>query len=63
MADIFHQFQIKASGQKVFQAVSTPTGLDVWWTMRSSGQPAAGATWQLWFGPEYELLGDVSEAA
>lgn len=42
MADIFHQFPIKASGQQVFQAVATPTGLDAWWTPRSSGQPTVG---------------------
>ncbi len=39
MADIFHHFLIKAPQQKVFDAVSTPKGLDVWWTKRSSGEP------------------------
>jgi uncharacterized protein YndB with AHSA1/START domain len=60
MADIFHQFPIKASGQQVFQAVATPTGLDSWWTLRSSGEPALGATWQLWFGPEYDWCATVT---
>jgi len=35
MADIFHYFLIKALQQKIFEAVSTPRGLDVWWTKRS----------------------------
>jgi uncharacterized protein YndB with AHSA1/START domain len=35
MADIFHHFPIKASSQKVFQAISTSAGLDAWWTKRS----------------------------
>ncbi len=39
MADIFHHFLIKAPQQKVFDAMSTPKGLDVWWTKRSSGEP------------------------
>jgi len=60
MADIFHQFPIKASKQQVFQAVATPTGLESWWTLRSSGETAAGATWQLWFGPEYDWRATVT---
>ncbi|HKQ80369.1 MAG TPA: SRPBCC domain-containing protein [Blastocatellia bacterium] len=63
MADIFHQFTIKATGQQVFQAVATPTGLDAWWTLSSSGQPAEGATWRLWFGPEYDWRATVTRCA
>ena len=54
MADIFHHFQIKAARQKVFQAVSTPAGLDVWWTKQAMGQPVEGAAYELGFGPGYE---------
>ena len=54
MADIVHQFPIKASAQQVFQAVSTPTGLDAWWTLRAAGEPEAGATYELWFGADYD---------
>ncbi len=54
MADIVHHFPIKASRQQVFRAVSTPAGLDSWWTKRSSGEPAQGAAYKLWFGPEYD---------
>ena len=60
MADIFHYFPIKASAQKVFQAVSMPTGLDAWWTKRSSGRPEEGAEYELWFGPEYDWRAVVS---
>lgn len=38
----------------VFEAVSTPAGLDAWWTKRSSGRPVEGAEYELWFGPEYD---------
>src|SRR5712692_8038883 len=41
MADILHQFPIKGSAQRVFDAVSRPAGLDAWWTKRSSGEPRA----------------------
>jgi uncharacterized protein YndB with AHSA1/START domain len=60
MANIFHQFQIKASKQQVFQAIATPAGLDSWWTKRSSGHPSEGTTWQLWYGPEYDWRATVT---
>ena len=60
MADIFHHFPIKASTQPIFQAVSTPTGLDSWWTKRSSGRPEDGAEYKLWFGPAYDWDAVVS---
>lgn len=60
MADIFHDFPIKAASDKVFRAVSTPEGLAAWWTNRSSGEPALGAEYQLWFSPEYDWRAVVS---
>src|SRR5262249_61232260 len=60
MADIIHHFPIKASRQKVFQAISTPDGLDAWWTKRSAGKPLEGAEYELWFGPEYDWRAVVS---
>ncbi len=60
MADIVHHFPIKASAGQVFQAISTPTGLDTWWTNRSSGEPKPGAQYELWFGPDYDWRAVVS---
>ena len=60
MADIIQQFPIKASRQQVFDAVSTPAGLDRWWTKRSAGEPREGAEYELWFGPEYDWRAVVS---
>lgn len=60
MPDISHDFPISAPAERVFQAVSTPTGLDTWWTKRSSGEPAEGEEYQLWFGPEYDWRAVVS---
>lgn len=54
MADIFHQFPIKASRQQVFDALATPAGLDAWWTLRAAGEPVEGAEYVLNFGPEYD---------
>ncbi len=60
MADIFHDFPINASRQKVFQAIATPAGLDSWWTKRAAGEPVEGAEYELWFGPDYDWRAVVS---
>lgn len=60
MADIFHHFPIKASLDKVFLTLSTPAGLDSWWTKSSSGEPGQGAEYELGFGPGYEWRAVVS---
>ncbi len=54
MPDILHDLPIKASTDRVFQMMSTPQGLNQWWTKRSSGNPAVGAEYELWFAPGYD---------
>ncbi|MCW5911559.1 MAG: SRPBCC domain-containing protein [Cyclobacteriaceae bacterium] len=53
MADIFHYFPINVPIEKVFECVSTPKGLDIWWSKSSAGKPAIGETYGLFFGAEY----------
>ncbi len=60
MADIFHDFPIKAPLGRVFEAVSAPHGLDCWWTKRSKGIPTEGAEYELWFGSEYDWRAEVT---
>ena len=60
MADIVQEFPIKATPSRVFQGVSTPGGLDQWWTARSKGEPRLGAEYELWFGPEYDWRAKVT---
>jgi uncharacterized protein YndB with AHSA1/START domain len=43
MADVIHQFSIRAPQQAVFDMFATPQGLDKWWTKESSGEPKLGA--------------------
>ncbi|HEY4611391.1 MAG TPA: SRPBCC domain-containing protein [Bacteroidota bacterium] len=61
MPDILHNFLISAPAQKVFEAIATPAGLNTWWTKRSKGEPTVGATYELWFGPDYNWRGVVSK--
>jgi uncharacterized protein YndB with AHSA1/START domain len=58
--DIFSDFFIKAPPEDVYRAVSTPAGLDAWWTKRSSGKAKTGSEFELWFGPEYDWRGVVA---
>jgi len=53
MADIFHNFPISGSAQRVFEAISTPHGLDSWWTKTCEASPAPLAEYKLDFGPGY----------
>jgi hypothetical protein len=47
----------------VFQAVSTPAGLDQWWTKRSAGAPSVGTEYELWFGPTFDWRARVTKAS
>ena len=60
MPDIFHDFPIHVPASRVYEAVSTPAGLDRWWTAWSAGEPSLGAEYQLWFGPEYDWRAQVT---
>ncbi len=61
MADILHDFPIEASAARVFWAISTPEGLDHWWTKRSTGHPLEGAEYELWFGPQFDWRARVTK--
>ncbi|HRX21343.1 MAG TPA: SRPBCC domain-containing protein [Syntrophomonadaceae bacterium] len=61
MAGIYHNFPIRASINNVFEAISTPEGLDRWWTKSSSGVCAEGQLFQFDFGPDYQWSAMVSE--
>ena len=62
MADIYHDFPIRVPPERVYQAVSTPRGLDAWWTQRSAGTPTVGTEYELWFGPQYDWRARVTRA-
>jgi len=53
MPDILHDFPIRASAARVFEACTSPRGLDAWWTLASDGQPSLGTSYMLDFGPGY----------
>ncbi len=54
MANIHHEFTIEAPPPRIFEGMTTPAGLDQWWTHYSSGKPDTDAPYALGFGPEYD---------
>lgn len=60
MADIFHQFQIHSSLDEVFSALTSPVGLNAWWTLESDGKPELNGTYRLFFGSEYDWRAEVA---
>ncbi len=62
MADILHDFWIAAPADRVYRGISTPAGLDQWWTKQSSGKPTEGSEYELGFGPGYDWRATVSRS-
>ena len=61
MADIFHYFPVNAPIEKVFEIISTPSGLDKWWAANSSGKSAIGEIFNFHFEPDYDWSAVVSK--
>jgi len=60
MADIVHEFFVKAPQERVFEMFATPKGLDAWWTKASAGEPRDGAEYALDFGPGHAWRAKVT---
>ena len=60
MADIIHEFTVKATPQQAFPMFTTPSGLDKWWTKSSTGESREGATFHLNFGPQHDWQAKVT---
>ena len=60
MPDIFYNFPIKGSAQDVFAAISTPEGLDSWWSKTCDAEPAHDAEYKFGFGPGYDWRATTS---
>ena len=56
MPDIFQHFLIHAPVAQIFRGISTPEGLDTWWTKSSS---RSGSDFELDFGPDHQWRAKV----
>lgn len=53
MADILHKIEIKASRDKVYEALSTQAGLASWWTKDTKAEPKVGAIIEFTFNKKF----------
>lgn len=60
MPDILLDVPIKADAEQVFNAFTTPEGLNRWWTKQSQGKPIDGEEYHLHFGPGYDWHAKVT---
>lgn len=56
---IFHDLTIQVSPDQIYKGVTSPEGLNSWWTQRATGQPKVGANYQFYFAPEYDWRAKV----
>ena len=61
MPDILHNLTIQSSAENVYDVITTPKGLAVWWTKTSSSHPELGAEYQPFFSDEYDWRAAVLE--
>jgi len=62
MPNIQHDLAVKAEPGTVYDVITTPEGLDQWWTRKASGRAEVGQEYELWFGPEADWRARVTEA-
>ncbi len=63
MSEILQDLPINAPIGRVFDAVSTPAGLNEWWTLGCKGDVREGALYELDFGPDYAWQARVTHCA
>ncbi|UOK42017.1 MULTISPECIES: SRPBCC family protein [Flavobacterium] len=61
MQTIYHDLIINVSREKVFEAVSTPQGLNNWWTLHCKGKPGLNEKYNLYFGEGYDWFASLSK--
>ena len=59
MNTIYHDVYIKSGPSSVYEAITSSDGLNSWWTLRSTGFPFVGETYNFYFTPEYDWYGEV----
>jgi uncharacterized protein YndB with AHSA1/START domain len=61
MEDIFHNLIIEAPAHIVLECITSPEGLDNWWTKTSKGKPEPGTAYELYLGSQFKLNGIVTK--
>jgi uncharacterized protein YndB with AHSA1/START domain len=59
MAEINHDVFIYANVQTIFNAISLPEKINLWWTKECSGIPRLGSVYNFYFSDEFNWFGTV----
>jgi len=57
--DIYHNFTVRSTPQKIFEAFTKPEHLINWWPQKCSGEAKLGGIYNLYFAEEYDWLAEV----
>ncbi len=63
MHSILHDLWIDAKPIEIFKAISSPKGLNSWWTKKSDGIPEVGQIYKFYFNPEYDWRAEVIKSS
>ena len=58
---ICHDIDMRAFAEDIYFLISTPEGLNKWWTVRSEGILAQNEEYQFYFSDEYDWKGEILE--
>lgn len=61
MYQILHALQISAPIEQVFEAITSPSGLNHWWTLECSGVPLENQTYRFVFSKDCIWSGRVTQ--
>jgi uncharacterized protein YndB with AHSA1/START domain len=61
MPTIYHDFNITAEPEKVFDAFTQPCQLECWWPKRCSGKVELGAEYNFYFGEPYDWYAQMDK--
>ena len=61
--DIYHDLEINAPIEKIFQSISEPMHLVHWWPLKCTGIPRKNEEYNFFFSEEYDWYGIVAHVA
>jgi uncharacterized protein YndB with AHSA1/START domain len=61
MYQILHDLNIKVDKSTIFNAISTPDGLNNWWTLKCDGKPGIDEIFNLYFTNEYNWYAKITK--
>lgn len=59
MHNIYHDIEIKSDPHSILDSITTPKGLNAWWTVKSSGDIKLGNSFQFYFSDDYNWYAQI----